>query len=542
MMAGCVVIPGARRGGPVAAALLTLALLAGLTPCEGARPRRPPRLQGYIHDVPPQSERDAFNRHERILERRKGPAVMVHRGAASFAPENTLEAYAAAMEQGADGWEVDIRRTLDGVLVLYHDDMLDALSDGFGAVPQLTYYELLSLVPRQSYGTATSRTRPPTFAALAVLAREREMLLHLDVKEPGLDDALAAHLTQAGIWDHVVAVNAANAPRLAADRRFVPLKYKGPGLYAGRQDVNPDAVTAQLAQPGEMLMVDDPRVAAQVLQRAPSRSRPLGKHLQRQWDYVEPAAPAGTDWVPHRRLQALAARINPRRLDDLIAVLGSGPQEERTELGGAALFQQARAQRIVERAWAALMLERLGNRDGVVAEILEHQVRKRSLHREWMYHGLDGAIAARALGALGLSQAVPVLIQAVNGVDPELERARDPKYAQYPLAWTDFRVKAQALDALGLLQTAESRRYLQRYLRLGEERAREIGPPRFEAATRALMRHDLSREEIEDLLHSPNPAVRGTAILTCLDRPRGPARGALERAYPWAARLPRAQD
>ena len=58
-----------------------------------------------------------------------GTVVMVHRGAAAFAPENTLEAYAAALDYGADGCEVDLRRTADGVLVLFHDDMRAALAD-----------------------------------------------------------------------------------------------------------------------------------------------------------------------------------------------------------------------------------------------------------------------------------------------------------------------------------------------------------------------------------------------------------------------------
>src|SRR5689334_11226035 len=52
-------------------------------------------------------------RHELIAKRRVGPMIIVHRGASSIAPENTLEAYAAAMDFGADGCEVDLRLTRD---------------------------------------------------------------------------------------------------------------------------------------------------------------------------------------------------------------------------------------------------------------------------------------------------------------------------------------------------------------------------------------------------------------------------------------------
>lgn len=49
------------------------------------------------------------------------PAVVAHRGASADAPENTLAAVAEARRQGADGIEVDVQRTADGVLVLHHD-------------------------------------------------------------------------------------------------------------------------------------------------------------------------------------------------------------------------------------------------------------------------------------------------------------------------------------------------------------------------------------------------------------------------------------
>jgi len=49
------------------------------------------------------------------------PLVLAHRGARRRAPENTLEAFAAARGLGADGVEIDVRRTRDGVLVLHHD-------------------------------------------------------------------------------------------------------------------------------------------------------------------------------------------------------------------------------------------------------------------------------------------------------------------------------------------------------------------------------------------------------------------------------------
>lgn len=49
------------------------------------------------------------------------PAVIAHRGAADAAPENTLAAFARAIELGANGIELDVHRTDDGAIVVHHD-------------------------------------------------------------------------------------------------------------------------------------------------------------------------------------------------------------------------------------------------------------------------------------------------------------------------------------------------------------------------------------------------------------------------------------
>ena len=49
------------------------------------------------------------------------PLIYGHRGASADAPENTLEAFALAREQGADGVELDVRRCIDGDMALHHD-------------------------------------------------------------------------------------------------------------------------------------------------------------------------------------------------------------------------------------------------------------------------------------------------------------------------------------------------------------------------------------------------------------------------------------
>jgi glycerophosphoryl diester phosphodiesterase len=51
----------------------------------------------------------------------EAPLVLAHRGAREVAPENTVEAFAIALDQGADGVELDVHRSEDGELVVHHD-------------------------------------------------------------------------------------------------------------------------------------------------------------------------------------------------------------------------------------------------------------------------------------------------------------------------------------------------------------------------------------------------------------------------------------
>lgn len=70
------------------------------------------------------------------------PLIWAHRGASGTAPENTLAAFSKAIEDGADGIELDIQLTKDGELVVCHDEAIDRTSSGKGLVMDYTLEEL----------------------------------------------------------------------------------------------------------------------------------------------------------------------------------------------------------------------------------------------------------------------------------------------------------------------------------------------------------------------------------------------------------------
>jgi len=71
--------------------------------------------------------------------------VVAHRGSSGAHPEHTLEAFEAALTDGADAIECDVRLTRDGVLVCVHDRRVDRTSDGRGVVSTLELADLHEL-------------------------------------------------------------------------------------------------------------------------------------------------------------------------------------------------------------------------------------------------------------------------------------------------------------------------------------------------------------------------------------------------------------
>ena len=62
------------------------------------------------------------------------PVIFAHRGASAHAPENTLAAFELAQEQGADGIELDVKLSADGIPVVFHDPILDRTTNGSGTL------------------------------------------------------------------------------------------------------------------------------------------------------------------------------------------------------------------------------------------------------------------------------------------------------------------------------------------------------------------------------------------------------------------------
>ena len=98
------------------------------------------------------------------------PLIIGHRGASAVAPENSMAAFEAAIEAGADGIEFDVHLSRDGVPVIIHDDTLQRTHGLRKRVADMTADELREV-------------RVPSLRDLFELMVPNDMLLCLELKE-----------------------------------------------------------------------------------------------------------------------------------------------------------------------------------------------------------------------------------------------------------------------------------------------------------------------------------------------------------------------
>ena len=104
--------------------------------------------------------------------------VAAHRGDSYNCFENTMDAFRAAVEAGADMIETDVRMTKDGLLVLIHDETVDRTTNGSGPVSEMTYEELRQLNAGGIYKPA----QIPTLEELLQYCREHHHNINLGVE------------------------------------------------------------------------------------------------------------------------------------------------------------------------------------------------------------------------------------------------------------------------------------------------------------------------------------------------------------------------
>jgi glycerophosphoryl diester phosphodiesterase len=156
-----------------------------------------------------------------------------HRGASGEFPENTLPAFAAAIEAGAQMCELDVQLSRDGIAVVIHDDTVDRTTNGVGAVAAMSMAEIRALDAGIRCGARFAGTRVPTLEEVLTLAAGR-CALNVELKSADVEREVCRLLRAHGVLAETL-VSSFDWNALAAARRLEPSLPLGV-LAGGRVD------------------------------------------------------------------------------------------------------------------------------------------------------------------------------------------------------------------------------------------------------------------------------------------------------------------
>ncbi len=148
-----------------------------------------------------------------------------HRGASHDAPQNTLAAFRLANEYGADGYELDVHLTKDGIPVVIHDFTVDKTTDGTGPVADFTLAELKRLDAGVKFSPRFAGERIPTLAEVFDVL-EPHSIVNVELKtksigDNGLERATIQLIRERGLQARVI-LSSFNPFSLLRVRRLAP--------------------------------------------------------------------------------------------------------------------------------------------------------------------------------------------------------------------------------------------------------------------------------------------------------------------------------
>lgn len=151
---------------------------------------------------------------KRLWEIGAKPVVIAHRGGGHEEPENSLTAFRAMRDRGFRYIETDVRSTKDGVAVIFHDRILDRVTDATGEISAMRWQDLATVRDR-------SGNRPLRLDE--VLEEFPHMVFNIDVKANSAVNPLISTLKRSNAVDRVSVAS-------FSEKRLTYLRAQLPGV------------------------------------------------------------------------------------------------------------------------------------------------------------------------------------------------------------------------------------------------------------------------------------------------------------------------
>lgn len=115
------------------------------------------------------------------------PSIFAHRGASGYCFENTMCAFEEAYKQGADGIEIDIQLTEDGVPMVIHDMDLLRVAGVRKKISEMTYVEVKKIRIGKKIIRTLFNYRVPTLHEVVLFCETHGIGLNVELKETVLE-------------------------------------------------------------------------------------------------------------------------------------------------------------------------------------------------------------------------------------------------------------------------------------------------------------------------------------------------------------------
>lgn len=123
------------------------------------------------------------------IEMNEKVKLFAHRGVSGEYPENTMAAFKAAVEMGADGIELDVQLTKDGQVVVIHDETINRTTNGIGYVKDFEWKQLRRYDAGSWFDPLFINERIPLLEEVLELVKDRNphMLMNIELKNDLLE-------------------------------------------------------------------------------------------------------------------------------------------------------------------------------------------------------------------------------------------------------------------------------------------------------------------------------------------------------------------
>ncbi len=210
------------------------------------------------------------------------PAIVAHRGLLLHAPENTLANFRACLELRL-GFEFDVQRSRDGVLVCIHDESVDRTTNGTGKVSDFPLSELRELDAGLRFDRRFAGEKVPTIDEVLqtiAAAGERDVLIAVDLKAADVERDVVLLAQQHRVLHRLL---------------FIGRTISEPGVRQRLRDASGQAQTAALAATAADLpaAIADPHSSWVYLRFVPTAAQIATVHQSKKRAFIAGVTVAG---------------------------------------------------------------------------------------------------------------------------------------------------------------------------------------------------------------------------------------------------------